>query len=179
MSINHEEDQDDGIAGSTIIMVDTCDDSVKESEDESFQEEFFEVDDTSEKNISDIINNEKEALYCMLCGIQFDFGDEIALAEHMQMHEKNDYEEPTSRRNVTRRKASLGLKRKYKSLIPNYKEDDDLMKDDDNQNEKPNATKHRKTTKNQGRVLLFKNSFTCPQCNKKLASQKALNHHLR
>ena len=33
MSINHEEDHDDGIAGSTIIMVDTFDDSFEQEDD--------------------------------------------------------------------------------------------------------------------------------------------------
>ena len=178
MSINYK-DYNDTVASSTIIMVDTCDDSFKGDEDESDKEKFFEVEfDTEKKNLG-MVDNEKEALHHTLCGIQFDSHGKIAFAEHMQVHEKQDYEISRKRRNITQRKASLNLKKKYKSLIPNYKKDSGLMKDEVYVNEKVSATKHQKIMKNQGLVSMFKHTFTCQKCSKKFASQKALCHHQR
>ena len=167
--MSQEDDQTEEVESSTIVMVDTCLDSDQEEE---VVEEVQETEkDEMVENEENEVPSEQESLYCIVCNARFHVDQEEDLAEHLRQHEleKNEIESP-SRRKVARRKASLAVKAKYESLIPSAKLSRDF---------KVKKEITRRAPKKKGQITLFKKEIFCDHCNKKLASQKALNSHLR
>ena len=160
MSTTHEEDVEES-AGSTIVMVDTCD----TIEEIVMDEDEYTADD-KEPSYAYIQDTAIEGLFCIVCNEKFEPGEDEALAEHMKMHEE-PFQDEVSRRGLSKRKASLGVRNTYKSLIPS-------SSISTTKNEKSSM---KRSSSKKGKIAMFKQDFICKQCGMKCPSRRALRTH--
>ena len=160
-----EELQMDNIESSTIVMVDTCPTDESEQEDLEYDSPSDKIEDFAQD-----IDDEEIA-----CNDHFELEDNDGFAEHMASRNQQPFEKFTSRPGVLKRKASLGVKEAYKSLIPCEKSSNAYSTD--HKAKSKIIRKKKASSNNKGKIALFKKEVNCRFCGSKFSNRKFLKDH--